>query len=393
MSSALIVGCGIVGCTVARILAEKGWTVKIVDRRNHIGGNLYDYRDEHEILVQQYGPHIFHTNSERVFEFISRFSRWNPFNLVCGAVIDGICTPTAFNLKTIDLFFDKVKADEIKQHIRDRFPGRESATVVELLDCDDAVIRDYAQFLFDKDYSLYTAKQWGISPSEIDKSVLKRVPIRFTYEEAYFKDKYQVMPENGYTAFIGKMIDHPAISVTLNYEALEHISIKDNAVYLDGKKADYPVVYTGPLDELFGYKYGRLPYRSLRFEWIYKDVESYQQLPVVAYPQAEKFTRITEYKKLPVQDVRGTKKLPVQDVRGTTCAVEYPVPYEADADTSVEPYYPVLTEASQKAYSTYADAAAKVSGLFCAGRLADFRYYNMDQALERAFDFAETITA
>ena len=348
MSRALIVGCGIVGCTVARILAEKGWTVKIVDRRNHIGGNLYDYRDEHEILVQQYGPHIFHTNSERVFEFISRFSRWNPFNLVCGAVIDGICTPTAFNLKTIDLFFDRAKAEEIKQHIRDRFPGRESATVVELLDCDDAVIRDYAQFLFDKDYSLYTAKQWGISPSEIDKSVLKRVPIRFTYEEAYFKDKYQVMPENGYTAFIGKMIDHPAISVTLNYEALEHISIKDNAVYLDGKKADYPVVYTGPLDELFGYKYGRLPYRSLRFEWIYKDVESYQQLPVVAYPQAEKFTRITEY-----------KKLPVQDVRGTTCAVEYPVPYEADADTSVEPYYPVLTEASQKAYSTYADAAAR----------------------------------
>ena len=382
MSRALIVGCGIVGCTVARILAEKGWTVKIVDRRNHIGGNLYDYRDEHEILVQQYGPHIFHTNSERVFEFISRFSRWNPFNLVCGAVIDGICTPTAFNLKTIDLFFDRAKAEEIKQHIRDRFPGRESATVVELLDCDDAVIRDYAQFLFDKDYSLYTAKQWGISPSEIDKSVLKRVPIRFTYEEAYFKDKYQVMPENGYTSFIRNLIDHPAISVTLNYEAMEHITIRDNAVYLDGKKADYPVVYTGPLDELFHYEYGRLPYRSLRFEWIYRDAESYQDLPVVAYPQAEKFTRITEY-----------KKLPVQDVRGTTCAVEYPVPYEADADTSVEPYYPVLTEASKKAYSTYADAAAKVSGLYCAGRLADFRYYNMDQALERAFDFADTITA
>ena len=382
MSRALIVGCGIVGCTVARILADRGWTVRIVDRRDHIGGNLYDYRDEHGILVQQYGPHIFHTNSERVFEFVNRYSRWNKFNLVCGAVIDGICTPTAFNLKTIDLFFDKAKAEEIKQHIRERFPGRESATVVELLDCDDAVIRDYAQFLFDKDYSLYTAKQWGISPSEIDKSVLKRVPIRFTYEEAYFKDKYQVMPENGYTSFIRNLIDHPAISVTLNYEAMEHITIRDNAVYLDGKKADYPVVYTGPLDELFHYEYGRLPYRSLRFEWIYRDAESYQDLPVVAYPQAEKFTRITEY-----------KKLPVQDVRGTTCAVEYPVPYEADADTSVEPYYPVLTEASQKAYRTYADAAAKVSGLYCAGRLADFRYYNMDQALERAFEFSETITA
>ena len=382
MSKALIVGCGIVGCTVARILADRGWTVRIVDRRDHIGGNLYDYRDEHGILVQQYGPHIFHTNSERVFEFVNRYSRWNKFNLVCGAVIDGICTPTAFNLKTIDLFFDKAKAEEIKQHIRERFPGRESATVVELLDCDDAVIRDYAQFLFDKDYSLYTAKQWGISPSEIDKSVLKRVPIRFTYEEAYFKDKYQVMPENGYTSFIRNLIDHPTVSVTLNYEALEHISIKDNAVYLDGKKADYPVVYTGPLDELFGYKYGRLPYRSLRFEWIYKDVDSYQDLPVVAYPQAEKFTRITEY-----------KKLPVQNVKGTSCAIEYPLPYDADTDTPVEPYYPVLTEASQKAYRTYADAAAKVSGLYCAGRLADFRYYNMDQALERAFDLTETITA
>ena len=376
MRKALVVGCGLVGCTVARSLADKGWTVWFVDRRNHIGGNLYDYRDEHGILVQQYGPHIFHTNSERVFEFINSYDKWKPFNLVCGTVIDGICTPTAFNLKTIDLFFDKSKAEEIKQHIRDRFPGKESATVVELLDCDDKVIRDYAQFLFDKDYSLYTAKQWGISPSEIDKSVLKRVPIRFTYEEAYFKDKYQVMPENGYTAFIWELISHPGISVTLNYEALDHISMRGSELYFDDRKADFPVVYTGPLDELFSYKYGRLPYRSRRFEWISKPADSYQDLPVVAYPQAEKFTRITEY-----------RKLPVQDVKGTTCAIEYPVPY--DAGTAAEPYYPVLTESSQSSYKTYLDAAKQVEGLCLAGRLADFKYYNMDQAIERALDLAE----
>lgn len=378
---ALVVGCGIVGSVIARYLAEeKNMNVVIWERRNHIGGNIYDYVDEYGIRVHQYGPHIFHTRNKVIYDYVCRYSEWIPYKLVCGAVIDGICTPTAFNFKTIDLFYSKEQADEIKLHIKNKFGERESATVVEMLDCDDPVIRDYAQFLFDKDYSLYTAKQWGISPKEIDKSVLKRVPIRFSYEEAYFADEYQVMPKDGYTTFIQNILNHPNIDVKLNIEALEHLSIVDGTILsVDGQTVDYPIIYTGPLDELFKFSNGKLPYRSLRFEWRYEEKESFQDLPVVAYPQAKDFTRITEY-----------KKLPEQETRGTSYAIEYPLPYNSDSE-KMEPYYPVLTEDSQKVYEQYREKAYAVKNLYCCGRLANFKYYDMDKAIESALEFLEKI--
>lgn len=375
----LIVGCGIVGSVIARYLAEeRNIDVTVWERRNHIGGNIYDYVDEHGIRVHQYGPHIFHTKNKKIYDYICKYGEWEPYKLVCGAMIDGICTPTAFNFKTIDLFYSKEQADEIKQHIKEKFGERDSATVVELLDCDDPVIRSYAQFLFDKDYSLYTAKQWGVSPKEIDKSVLKRVPIRFSYEEAYFADEYQVMPKEGYTKFIENILNHPKIEVKLNIEALRHLSVVDDTrLYLDGKPVDYPVVYTGPLDELFQFSNGKLPYRSLRFEWKYEEKDSFQELPVVAYPQAKEFTRITEY-----------KKLPEQDIKGTSYAVEYPLPYNPNSE-ALEPYYPVLTQESQDMYEGYRKKAEDVDKLYCCGRLADFKYYDMDKAIESALLFLE----
>ncbi len=380
-NEALVIGCGIVGSVIARYLAEEmGKTVTIWERRNHIGGNMYDYVDEHGIRVHQYGPHIFHTKNKEIYDFVCKYGEWVPYKLVCGAVMDNICTPTAFNFKTIDLFYSEEEAAEIKRHIKDKFGERDSATVVELLDCDDPVIQGYARFLFEKDYSLYTAKQWGVSPEEIDKSVLKRVPIRFSYEEAYFADKYQVMPKEGYTKFIGNILSHPNIKVELNVEALERLEIGENReLLIDGEPACRPVFYTGPLDELFRFDKGRLPYRSLRFEWKYEDVESFQEMAVVAYPQAKDFTRITEY-----------KKLPVQEVRGTTYAVEYPVPYCSD-ESDREPYYPVLTEESQKLYRLYRDQADAVDNLYCCGRLGDFKYYDMDKAIESAFALLKTL--
>lgn len=378
MKQVLIVGCGLVGSVIARYLAEdKGYEVTIWEKRNHIGGNIYDYVDEHGIRVHKYGPHIFHTNNKETFNYICKYSEWEPYKLVCGAVIDGICTPTAFNFKTIDLFYSKDEADMIKQHIRDIFGERDSATVVELLECDDKVIRDYAQFLFDKDYSLYTAKQWGVSPKDIDKSVLKRVPIRFSYEEAYFTDEYQVMPKLGYEEFIRNILDNSNIDVKLGVEALDRVKImEDKYIYIDGIKIDYPVIYTGPLDELFDFCNGRLPYRSLKFEWQYEKKESFQEMPVVAYPQSKDFTRITEY-----------KKLPIQDTIGTTYAVEYPLPY--NPDKIMEPYYPVLTEESQILYQQYKKKAESVENLYCCGRLADFKYYDMDKAIDSAFLFLQ----
>lgn len=378
MKKALVIGCGLVGSIIARHLAEEcDYQVTIWERRNHIAGNLYDYTDEHGILVQKYGPHIFHTYAPHIYEYVCRYAIWEPFNLVCGAVIDNICTPTAFNFKSIDLFFPKQTAQEIKEHIKIMFGEREYATVIELLECEDSVIREYAQFLYDKDYSLYTAKQWGISPSQIDKSVLKRVPIRFSYDEAYFKDPFQALPKEGYTGFIRNILDYPQITVELNKEAVDHISILNNNIYVDGCQVDYPVIYTGPLDYFFDFSNGKLPYRSLRFEWKHENTESFQELPVIAYPQAEGFTRITEY-----------KKLPIQDVAGTSYAVEYPIPYNPESSAS-EPYYPVLTEESNALYNEYLKNAKGIQNLYLCGRLADYKYYDMDKAIERALTFCQ----
>ena len=374
----LVIGCGLSGAVVARHLAERGRQVTIWERRDHIGGNMYDYVDEHGFLVQKYGPHTFHTKKKELYDYMCRFGRWQDYKLTCGAAWGGKYTPTPFNFTTIDTFYPAEKAELLKEKLKKAFSGRDTATVVEVLAHPDEDIRGYAEFLFQNDYAPYTAKQWGVSPSEIDPSVLKRVPLRFSYEEGYFDDPYQVMPEQSFTHFFQNLLDHPNIHIELGVEALDHIQIRNDRIFLDGVPLEIPVVYTGALDELFGGIYGRLPYRSLRFEWKYEEKDSLQDAPVVAYPQEAGYTRITEYKKLPVQT--GT---------GTSYALEYPLTYQEG--TQQEPYYPVLTEQSQQQYEQYRRAAEAVPNLICCGRLADFKYYNMDQALEQALRAFENI--
>jgi len=367
----LIVGCGLTGAVIARELAERGREVEIWERRSHIGGNMYDYVDAHGFLVQKYGPHAFHTTEKGLFEYVCRFEQWEEYHLTCGAVWDGKYTPTPFNFKTIDTFYPPEAAARLKGKLKEAFAGRDSAAVVEVLGHPDAEIRGYAAYLFEKDYAPYTAKQWGVSPEGIDPSVLKRVPLRFSYGEGYFDDAYQAMPRHSYSRFFENLLDHPKISVKLGVEALERLAVREDRLWLDGRPVEHPVVYTGALDELFGCVYGRLPYRSLRFEWRHTEAESVQEAPVVAYPQAEGYTRITEF-----------KKLPVQDKPGSSYALEYPLPYREGE--KLEPYYPVLTKESQAQYAKYEALAQKIPFLTCCGRLADFKYYNMDQALKRA---------
>ena len=371
----LVVGAGLCGGVIARELAERRKKVTLWERRDHIGGNMYDYVDEHGFLVQKYGPHTFHTNEKKLYDYMCRFEQWQGYKLTCGAVWEGKYTPTPFNFTTIDTFFPTEKAAALKEKLSATFKGRETATVVEVLSHTDEDIRGYAEYLFANDYAPYTAKQWGISPTEIDPSVLKRVPLRFSYDEGYFGDDYQVMPRHSFTHFFENLLHHPNITVQLGIDALERLRIRDGKLMLDGEVCRIPVVYTGALDELFDREYGRLPYRSLRFEWRYTDKSSVQEAPVVAYPQEPGFTRITEY-----------KKLPPQEGRGSSYALEYPLPY--DGTDSAEPYYPVLTEESQKQYAQYRDAAEKIPNLILCGRLADFKYYNMDQAVERALHVA-----
>lgn len=369
----LVVGAGLCGGVIARELAERGKKVTLWERRDHIGGNMYDYVDEHGFLVQKYGPHTFHTNEKKLYDYMCRFEQWQDYKLTCGAVWGGKYTPTPFNFTTIDTFYPAEKAELLKEKLKKAFSGRDTATVVEVLAHPDEDIRGYAEFLFRNDYAPYTAKQWGISPAEIDPSVLKRVPLRFSYDEGYFGDDYQVMPRHSFTHFFENLLHHPNITVRLGIDALERLRIRDGKLILDGEVCRIPVVYTGALDELFDREYGRLPYRSLRFEWRYTDKSSVQEAPVVAYPQEPGFTRITEY-----------KKLPPQEGRGSSYALEYPLPY--DGTDSAEPYYPVLTEESQKQYAQYRDAAEKIPNLILCGRLADFKYYNIDQALGRALE-------
>lgn len=367
----LVVGCGLCGAVIARHLAEQGKRVTIWERREHIGGNMYDYIDEHGFLVQKYGPHTFHTKKKDLYDYICRFEQWQGYKLTCGAVWDGKYTPTPFNFTTIDTFYPAEQAASLREKLRSAFAGREFATVVEVLEHPDPDIRAYAEYLFQSDYAPYTAKQWGVSPGEIDPSVLKRVPLRFSYKEGYFDDRYQVMPKHSFTRFFENLLNHPNIEVKLRVEALEHLKARDGKLLLDGRETHFPVVYTGALDELFGCVYGRLPYRSLRFEWKHTERDSVQPAPVVAYPQEAGYTRITEY-----------KKLPVQGGPGSSYAVEYPLPYK-DGE-ALEPYYPVLTSQSQEQYDKYKALADQLPNLLCCGRLADFKYYNMDQALEKA---------
>lgn len=374
----LVIGCGLSGCVVARHLAEQGKQVLIWERRDHIGGNMYDYVDEHGFLVQKYGPHTFHTKTKELYDYMCRFEQWKEYKLTCGAVWEGKYTPTPFNFTTIDIFYPPERAAVLKRKLRAAFAGRETATVVEVLEHSDPDIRGYAEYLFQNDYAPYTAKQWGVPASEIDPSVLKRVPLRFSYAEGYFDDPYQMMPEHSFTQFFKNLLDHPNIKVELGVEALERLSVKDDALLLDGEKVSIPVVYTGALDELFGCIYGKLPYRSLRFEWKYSEEDSVQDAPVVAYPQETGYTRITEY-----------KKLPVQEKSGSSYAVEYPLPYEEGENR--EPYYPVLTEESQGRFAKYQALADRIPNLICCGRLADFKYYNMDQALERAMNVCKEL--
>ncbi|SDP06206.1 UDP-galactopyranose mutase [Selenomonas ruminantium] len=373
----LVIGSGLTGAVIARKLVDHGHKVTIWERRSHIGGNMYDYKDEHGINVHKYGPHTFHTNDKNLYDFMLQYEKWEPYAIKCGAQIDGKFTPTPFNFSTIETFYSEKEAEELKKQIRNVFGDQTTATVVDVLSCENEIVRNYGEFLFSKDYSLYTAKQWGISPDKIDPSVLKRVPLRFSYDEGYFDDEYQVMPANSYCEFFHNLLSHENIEVKLGIEALEHLTVSADGknILLDDEISPYKIVYTGALDELFGMDEGALPYRSLRFEWHYEDKESLQPYPVTAYPQAEGYTRITEY-----------KKMPVQNVSGTSYAVEYSLPYQKDKKQ--EPYYPVLTEESIKLAKKYQERANKIAGFYFCGRLADFQYYNMDQALGRALMMA-----
>lgn len=375
----VIVGSGFSGSILARLFAEEqNKKILLIEKRNHFGGNMYDYNDD-GILVQKYGPHTFHTNREHIFKFISQYVNMIPYKLTYRAILKGIPVPCPFNFETIKLLYNPEDAIKLIEELKISYHGREAVPIFELLESENEIIRAYAKMLFEEDFKPYTSKQWGKNPDEIDESILKRVPIILNSRNTYFNDIYEAQPEFGFTHLMLNIINHPNIKSIKGIDALNYLEIKGNKIYFDGHKC--PIIYTGPLDALFHNEFGQLPYRSLDFVNTHLPIKSFQDTAIVAYPKNVDYTRITEYTKLPIQDV-GDR---------TFISYEYPLQYNQQAEKGNEPFYPIISSQNSEVYKLYLDRAKQIENLIICGRLADYKYYNMDEVIERTLNLYESI--
>ena len=349
----LIAGAGFAGSVLAeRLASQMGKKVLIVDKRSHIAGNAYDTYNSEGILIHQYGPHIFHTNSDEVVAYLSNFTGWRNYEHRVLSSVDGQLLPVPINLDTINRLYNlNLDEDGMKAFLAGRTVQRAVIKTSE-----DIVISRVGQELYEKFFRNYTRKQWGLDPSQLDAAVAGRIPVRFDHDDRYFTDTFQAMPREGYTRMFERMLDHPSITTRLGVDFAEV-----TALYPDAK-----VVYTGPIDEYFGFKFGPLPYRSLEFAHRTVDQEVFQAAPVVNYPNDHDFTRITEFKYLTGQ--RHAK---------TSVVYEYP---RATGD----PYYPIPRPENAALFARYRELADRIPDVTFCGRLANYRYFNMDQVVAQA---------
>lgn len=384
MKKIIVVGAGFSGSIIARKIAEElNFKVTVVERRSHIGGNAYDEYDEHGILIQKYGPHFLNTNKYYIIKFLEQYAELFPHNAKLLSFIDGKYVRLPFNFQTVQELVGAEKSEGLLNTLRSEFCGRDRVPVLELVNHKNKEISEYGNLLFEKAYKTYTAKMWGIGVDKIDKYVLERVPMAMSYDERYLNKDFQYLPKKGFTEIFKNMLAHSNIEVLLNENALDHIGFDDktNSVLYDGEKAD-ALIFTGPVDELFGFKYGSLPYRSLDIKYRYSNKESLLPSEIVSYPQADGYTRETEYRKIMFDD---------RNASGSVVAAEYPLQYNKDAQVGNIPYYPVVTEESSRIYSKYLGEVKKYNNIFLCGRLAEFKYYNMDICIEHALSYFENI--
>ena len=378
MFDSVIIGAGVAGSVAARELAESGRSVLVLEQRDHIGGNCYDEPDEHGILIHKYGPHIFHTKEKKAYDYLSRFTDWYAFGHEVVANVYGKLIPVPFNLNTLHMVYEKEKADTLEKKLIETFGMGSRVPILKLREQEDPEIRQIADYVYENIFLHYTMKQWGQTPEEIDPAVTGRVPVVISYDNRYFQEPWQGMPLHGYTPMFEKMLDHPKIRVETGVDARSRIRFEEDQVILDGEPFCGEVIYTGPVDELFNCCFGRLPYRSLRFDFEYLDQEDYQGHSVVNYTVSEDFTRITEFKYLTGQ------KAP-----GTTIVREYPFAYTG-AEGEI-PYYSIANEANQALYEKYRALTEKIPNVWLLGRLAEYKYYNIDAMVMKALELTEKI--
>ena len=358
----LIVGAGFAGAVAAeRLASQYNKKILIVEKRSHIGGNAYDEFDEHGILVHRYGPHIFHTNSKRVFDYISRFTEWRFYEHKVLAKLNGSSYPIPINRTTINKLYGKnfsseKEVAEFYKNVREkRHPIKNS---------EDIIVNQVGYDLFEKFFKYYTKKQWDLDPSKLSASVCGRIPVRTNDDDRYFTDKYQFMPKDGYTKMFEKMLAHPNIEIKLNTDYKDIMNkVKFNKM-----------IYTGPIDYFFDYKFGKLPYRSLKFEWENIKEEKFQSQSVINYVDSSpKFIRITEY-----------KYLSGQVCNSTSISKEYPI-------VKGDPYYPVPNEENHIKFNKYKNLADRMKNVKFVGRLAEYKYFNMDQVVAECLKIFTTI--
>ena len=360
MIDLLVVGAGFSGSVFAERAAVAGLSVVVLDQRAHIAGNAYDELDSHGVLVHRYGPHIFHTNSDRIFDYLSRFTSWRAYEHRVRSSVNGQLYPFPINRDTLNLLYgvdlDEAGAQAFFEGVRE---PRESIRTSE-----DLVLNSVGRDLYEKFFLNYTRKQWGLEPSQLNAGVAARIPVRINTDDRYFTDRFQAMPALGYTAMLRAMLDDPRISVELGVD-FHQVRERFRARH---------IVYTGPVDAYFGYCYGALPYRSLRFEHIHHSgISQFQPVGTVNYPNDHNFTRITEF-----------KHLTGQEHSGTSVVREYP-------QDEGDPYYPVPCDESEALFRRYEALADRESNVTFVGRLAQYRYYNMDQVVAAALKAAQTL--
>ncbi len=349
----LIVGAGFAGSVLAeRIATQRGEKVLLIDRRSHIGGNAYDRTDDNGLLMHQYGPHIFHTNAQTIVDYLSGFTRWRPYEHRVLAEVDGQLLPIPINLDTVNRLYGL----SLREEDMEAFFAARAEPVDQVRTSEDVVVSRVGRDLYEKFFRGYTRKQWGLDPSELDKSVTARVPVRTNRDDRYFNDTFQMMPLQGYTRMFEKMLAHPNIHIMLQ---TDYAAIRDVIPFRR-------IIFTGPVDEYFGFRYGRLPYRSLRFEHVSLETEWHQPVAVVNYPETQAYTRVTEY-----------KHLTGQSHAMTALTYEYP-------SVEGDPYYPIPMEKNAELYRRYEALARATPNVWFVGRLATYRYYNMDQVVGQA---------
>ncbi len=381
---ALVIGAGYAGAVCARQLAEGGKRVLVLERRNHIGGNAYDCLDEAGVLIHQYGPHIFHTSDLEVFRYLSRFTRWRDYQHRVVANIPGegrqdrrVQMPVPFNLTSLETAYGPEKGKELGDKLIAAYGAEKKVTILELRQSQDPEIRQVADYVYEHVFVHYTMKQWGQTPEQIDPNTTARVPVSLSRDDRYFQDEYQGMPLNGYTPMFQVMLDHPNIQVRVGVDAIPLLGLEGGQLTVEGHSFAGPVVFTGQVDELFGGKFGPLPYRTLDFRFETIDQDWFQTHGTVNYTVDEDYTRITEFKHMTGQELPGK----------TTIVKEYSRAYTGALDEI--PYYAIINPENNALYAKYKAQAEKFPNLYLLGRLAEYKYYNMDAIVARALELAK----